>query len=367
MATAAASPALHEQLTMLQQLPEAAGVTTCYLDVDGRARPRLLDCLRAFGVLAQRAARIARSEESATQEAVEHGLMRMRRWLEHDLERSTTRGVVLVTSGADDVLRTVSLPVPLRDQVFVSSRPHLLQLVSVLAAARTFGVALLDGERMRTFEYRMGELTEYPGLIESPAAHRDRQHGWNISGSSAATGYDSARWQPAGSHVDRREAGDAERHLATCAAALAAHLDRHPVDHLLLGGPVPERARLERELPGRHRGIIAGDVSVRVAAPLSEIRDALLETFRDIEERDEDAALAALEQAIQAGTAVLGIDNVRAALDAGRVAELMVWSEADSDAVDAAVQDAERTGAGIRIVRSALPGSAGGIAAIPRY
>lgn len=369
MATAAAVRAdLERQLRMLQELPEARVITTCYLDVDGRVRPRMLDCLAAFAVLAQQAARLAQAREPALQEAVEHALMRMRRWLEHDLERSRTRGVALVAVESGDTLHAVTLPVPVRDQVAVSGRASLLQLEAVLAEARTYGIALVDGERLRMLEYRLGQLLEYPALFEGPSPQRDRQHAWTVTGSTAASGHDAARWQPAGSHVDRHEVRIEEHHIAACAAALGAHLDRHPVDHLLLGGPKPERARLERELPERHRARVAGEVSVRVAAPLSEIHDAVLETFRDIEERDEDAALDRLSTALGTGRAVGGLEAVRAAIDAGRVAELVLPGAGGGDALEEVIARAAGTGATVHFIRfNPMPAGAEGIAAITRF
>lgn len=144
--------------------------------------------------------------------------------------------------------------------------------VSILARAKRLGVALVDHEKMRVFEYHLGELSESSALFEGAPPHRDRQHGWNVSSSPSGSGDAAAQWASAGTHVDRRELATAERHFTRCAAALANHVDEHPVDHLLLGGPTPEPERLERLLPTRYRSRVVGFLPVRVTAPLEDIQ-----------------------------------------------------------------------------------------------
>jgi peptide subunit release factor 1 (eRF1) len=251
---------------------------------------------------------------------------------------------------------------------------------------------------LRVLEYRLGELFEYPALFEGNAPHRDRQHGWNVSSSPSTTGDAAAQWAPAGTHIDRREVTLTERHLARCAVFLSEHLDEHPVDHLVLGGPTPERTRLERDLPDRHRSRVVGYISVRVAAPLGEIRAGVSAIAHDVETRDEEATSRELVTAIGTGSAVLGLQAVLSALFEGRVKQLLISSgfarrpgaECASchalclaqapcavcgaatapidDIVEAAVERAIVTGAECRFVRADQIASSGdGIAAITRY
>ncbi len=389
---------MDRQIRALAGVAGRAAVTTCYLDVDGRHRRIRSDCLQAFNVLAQRATSDAAAMDPALQESVQRDLGRMRRWIENDLDRSRTRGVVLVACSLDDSFHALQVPVAVRDQIVVSDRPHVLQLESMLARAKRYGVALIDHEKLRMLEYRLGELMEYPALFEGPAPHREREKGWNVTGASPGAGDAGGLWEPAGSHVDRREVNLAERHVAACTKALVDHLDRHPVDHLLLGGPEPERAWLERTLPEKYRSTVAGQVSVRVTAPLSEISAAMVEAVQDIERSDEVATLRVLDEATGRGQAVRGFDAVLGALADGRVGTLILSASLErvpgaqcsscgalalpagecprcgasttvvDDVIEAAVERATGIGATERFVSQELmPDDSEGMAAITRF
>jgi peptide subunit release factor 1 (eRF1) len=183
-----------------------------------------------------------------------------------------------------------------------------------------------------------------------------------------------------------------------CAAALSDHLDKHPVDHLLLGGPTPERARLERDISDRHRSLVAGYASVRVTAPLAEVQEAISAVVHDVEKRDEETILSEMVSAFGNGSAILGLKVVLSALSEGRVKQLLISTGFSSrpgalctschalmpaqaacevcgaptvpvdDIVDAAVERAMLTGAQCRFIRADQVGAAAdGVAAITRY
>ncbi|MHB8490183.1 MAG: baeRF10 domain-containing protein [Candidatus Dormibacteria bacterium] len=269
----------------LQHVHDTPIVTTCYLDVDGGHRPRRADYLQAFKVLAQTARESAAVEKPEVRAALDGNVTMLERWLEEQFTRSHTRGLVLAACSRDSWLRASTLPVRVEDQIVSGHGPNLTPLELLLAGASRFGVTLVDHEKMRIFDYYLGELFEYPALFEGPALHRDRQRGWNVSSSPSGTGDAAAQWASAGTHVDRRDVALAERHIARCAAALASHLDAHPVDHLILGGPTPERMRLERHLPDRFRARVAGHVGVRVSAPIDEIQTAVAAIALEVEHR----------------------------------------------------------------------------------
>lgn len=373
-------------------------VTTCYLDVDGAHRPRPADYLRVFALLARQARQRAEVEEPELQTVVADGVTMLQRWLDDQFQRSRTRGLVLIACPLDCWFRAIELPVRVQDEIVVAHHSHLVQLETILAQAKRYGVAFIDHEKMRVFEYRLGELVEYPALFEGSAPQRDRQHGWNVSSSPSASGDAAARWAPAGTHVDRREVRLTDRHLARSAAFLSEHLDQHPVDHLLLCGPTPERERLERALPDHHRSLVAGYISERVAAPLDEIHASVATMAQEVEQRDEEAVLGELVTAFGTGSAILGLKAVLSALSQGRVERMLISSgymsqpgavcpscqalwpaqpacdvcgaatEPVDDIVQLAVERAIRTGAQCRFVHAdKVASAADGIAAITRY
>jgi peptide subunit release factor 1 (eRF1) len=398
MAIATAGGRLERTISDLTHGHSTPVVATCYLDVDGAHRPRPADYLRAFAVLAHQARQCAEVEEPELQTVVADGVSMLQRWLDDQFQRSRTRGLVLIACPLDLWFRAIELPVRVQDEIVVAHNAHLLQLETILAQAKRYGVAFIDHEKMRVFEYRLGELFEYPALFEGSAPHRDRQHGWNVSSSPSASGAAAARWAPAGTHVDRREVRLTDRHLARSAAFLSEHLDHHPVDHLLLCGPTPERERLERALPDHYRSLVAGYISERIAAPLDEIHASVATMAQEVEQRDDEAALGELVTAFGTGSAILGLKAVLSALCQGRVKRLLIstgfmsqpgavcpscqvlWpaqaacdfcgtaTEPVDDIVQLGVERAIRTGAQCGFVRAdQIDSAANGIAAITRY
>lgn len=259
----------------LEHAHDASIVTTCYLNVDGGQRPRRVDVLQAFKILAQSVRADADAANPEVRSALEGNVAMIERWLEDQFQRSSTRGLVLVACSRNSWLRTIALPIPVDDQIVSGPSPCLSPLQDQLARAPRFALALVDNEKMRVFDYHLGELLEYPALFEGVAPHRDRQHGWNVSSSPSGTGDAAARWASAGTHVDRRDVALSERHLARCVAAFTRHLDAHPVDHLVIGGPIPERERFERRLPSCISSRVVGNVGVRVSASIDEIQRAM--------------------------------------------------------------------------------------------
>lgn len=276
MAGSIVTSRISREVGALEHRHDASIVTTCYLNVDGGQRPRRVDVLQAFKILAQSVRADADAANPEVRGALDGNVAMIERWLEDQFQRSSTRGLVLVACSRDSWLRTIALPIPVNDQIVSGPSPFLSPLQDQLARAPRFALALIDHEKMRVFDFHLGELLEYPAVFDGVAPHRDRQHGWNVSSSPSGTGDAAAQWASAGTHVDRRNVALSERHLARCVAAFARHLDAHPVDHLVIGGPIPERERFERRLPSRFGSRVVGYVGVPVNAPIDEIRRALL-------------------------------------------------------------------------------------------
>ena len=266
---------ISREIGELEHVHDTSIVTTCYLNVDGGQRPRRVDVLQAFKVLAQNVGVNVDAENPEVRSALDGNVAMIERWLEDQFQRSSIRGVVLVACSRNSWFRRIALPIPVDDQILSGPSPCLSPLHQQLARAPRFALALVDHEKMRVFDFHLGELLEYTALFEGVAPHRDRQRGWNVSSSPSGTGDAAARWASAGTHVDRRDVALSERHLARCVAAFTRHLDAHPVDHLVIGGPMPERARFEHHLSSRLSSRVVGYVGVPVNAPIDEIRSAL--------------------------------------------------------------------------------------------
>ena len=383
------------ELASSTSLPE---VTSCYLKLDATQRPTYGRHRRAFDSMAQQAERRAELMKPAKRDAVKADIQAIRRSLARGIDRDEVRGLACFSCSAGRFLRVVALPVAVADRMRVAMPPLLVPLELVAEEARRFGVILIDEVQLRIVEARLGALHPYPPIVEPPEPTHERRRGWSVVGSTRTTGQAAARWLPVGSHFDRHELSVVERHVARCAATLTNHLQKHPVDLLILAGPLEMQAHLERALPARLQQVVAARVSTPVRAPLEQIGRMVDRIATAIQDREEDDLLANLEFSLEAGRAVSGLGPVLGALAEARVATLVteVGQPSQSGAVcsacsritvsaafcpvcgaetlpiddiaEAAVEQARATGARIRVIRSRVAlQEADGIAALLRY
>ena len=169
MATRIAGTATEREIRNLRHADRTPIVSTCYLNVDGARRPRREDYLAAFAVLAQRA-RNAEIEDPECRTAVEANLTLFARWLEDRFERSRARGLVMLSCSRDSWFHAIPVALPVEDQLTSGRSPHLLPLEVILSRAKRIGVALVDHEKMRVFEYHLGESDGEPGTLRGCAA-----------------------------------------------------------------------------------------------------------------------------------------------------------------------------------------------------
>lgn len=321
---------LEDSVRALDDVEAAPVVTTCHLHAD-RHRPRADDCVRAFSGLARRALEQA-DPDPVVREAVAGDLAAMERWLRHDFRRAHVRGLVLVAAGGGKVLHTLPLTVPVRDAITVGAHAATRQLEGVLTRTHRFAVALLDWERVRLFEHWLGEFTEYPAILltgEAPDREEAGEKGWTVVGVGGAGGVVADSWMPSGSHIDRHLREIRAQRLHSASVELTRHLQAHPADHLLLGGPRPEVSRFERLLPRPLQESIAGHVHVRVSAEPDEVRAAVVEAVEAAEPRLGDQLAQRVRAMVERGAAVGTVAEVAAAADEGRVARLVLESSCD--------------------------------------
>jgi len=281
-------------------------VSSVYLDMDGARRPVRVQVEAAFEHLADSLMARARAQGNRIlAKAVEGDLQRMRDWLGTGWDRSDIRGLALFSSSRQGWFEAVPLPWPVADAAGFGPRPHVVRLVAALDANRALLVALIDRRRLRLFDFEEGNPRELPGLtdLEPRAVDTDVELG--------------------GFGHQREEA--ARVHYRRAAERIDAVLASRGAGQWVVGGPDEAVAGLEARLQPPASRRLAGRVSVRVSAPISEIAEAVREAEQSVKLRRETHAVRTLEESTGPGRAgSIGLDATLKALGDRRVGTLLV-------------------------------------------
>lgn len=169
------------------------------------------------------------------------------------------------------------------------------------------GVVLVDRQRTRLFVVHLGEVAEHAGIDdEAPRAvdvRGERERGTP---------------RP---HVEEL----AHQHLRRSADAVFDLWKAHDFPHLVLGGPEPVVAELERLLHPYLRDRLRGRLGLGVHADPAEVGAAAMAVDLRIEHEREDALVERLRSAVGSGRrGVAGLEATLVALNERRVERLLV-------------------------------------------
>jgi peptide chain release factor subunit 1 len=296
---------------LLRKLAEWPGdgypVTSLYLDVDGRRRPRRVDVERVAESLLRRAMDGARSLERDAFRSVAGDARRMRDFVRDEFDRKGVRGLALFSSHRAGLWQEVPLPQPIRDRAAVRPRPYLLPLEAFLEKAETFCTVLIDREKARIMVSTLGENEEVTSVLDEVPGQHD-QGGW------------------AQARLQRHVEDHVLRHLKRVAEALLRLHQRRRFHRLVLSGPDEVVADLERELHDYVRRTLVDRTSLPVGSAVPDVLEHTLALEERLEGEREAETVRRLraENAAGSGRAAVGLEPTLAALEAGRVEVLVV-------------------------------------------
>jgi peptide subunit release factor 1 (eRF1) len=281
---------------------EAAPITSCYLDVDGRRLIRHQDIEHELeGVL-----RDARVRANGHQ-SVHDDLRRIEAYVHAGFDRSTIRGLAFFACAASDIWEVIELPIAVRSQLVINHAPAVGQLESVVQEHEPIGVLLADRQRARLLVFAMGQLVDHTELIDELPRDVDTR-GERERGTPDA-------------HVDEL----AHQHLRHAAKAAFELWQAHGFHHLVIGAPDAIASDLERALHPYLRERLCGRVKVAVGATDAEVRTAAEAVEAGVERQREAAVVARLREAAATGRrGVGGLAGTLQALAERRVERLVV-------------------------------------------
>ena len=281
---------------------EAAPITSCYLDVDGRRLVRHQDVEHELETVLRDARDRANGHRS-----VHDDLSASRPSCGPASTAATPAGLAIFACSANDLWEVIELPLPVRRSLVINQAPAVGQLESVLQEHEPIGVLLADKQRAELFVFELGELVERSELFDE--LPRD---------------YDARGERERGTPANHREEL-AHQHLRHAARAAFDLWQTRGFHHLAIGAPDAIASELERDLHPYLRERLCGRIPVAVGASHAEVRAAAEAVERAVERRREAALVARLREAVATGgRGVAGLGPTLAALNERRVERLLV-------------------------------------------
>lgn len=286
-------------------------VTTCYLDLDGRRLPGGADVeIELRRVLADGRAR-AKGDPSVLED-----LRRIEAHVRAGIDRSDSRGLVMVCASTASLWEAIPVPLSLRSQLVIAPAPALGQLEALVHEAEVVALVVLARDRARVVVFQLGAVVVHRELAAP-----------STNGTS-------------GSEVGSR---------ATLAHEVAAvlrqvHHDRPRLDAVVVAGPDELVEELDRALTPDLSALRAGRLDAVIDTPFDALRPLVADVGRHLESQREEQLVRQLRAALaHRDGAVAGLPATLHALSARRVEHLLVsagyqatgWRSADGDVLAA--------------------------------
>ena len=357
---------LHE---LAELVSEDAPILSLYLHLDPQRRAADEIKLSLRRLLSQA------TEDGASPADVE----RIERFFEYEHDRQG-RAVACFSNQAHKFWRGYTLLVPVQSAVHVGQRPYIKPLSDLWDNYGRFGVILVDREGARLFLYHLGALEESAGTLGAEVKHH-KQGGW------------------AAQKLQRYEDQEARHNLKDAAEWADAYVGQHRVTRVVLAGTEETVAQFSAQLPRALADKVVGQTSLDTNASPAEAWERAFEVAQEAQRKAEEAQLAqVITAAHKGGTGAIGLVDTLAALQQGRVHQLLLVPElhapgyqcthcravileglpacpycggklvASTDVANLAVHAAIDAGLKVSVLdRSPRLAEAGGIAAVLRY
>jgi peptide subunit release factor 1 (eRF1) len=241
--------------------------------------------------------------------------------LSGELRSNGTHAKAVFTCSALNFWREYDLPQSLPGtQLFIDRHFHLKPLAHLLGAFPRMCVVLLDRQRARIFDLRLGELTEREGLFQ-PLSRKGRSDGY--------AGYDAG-------HAQRRTGDEVRQHFKAVADFLKDALEKGLFEKWILGCQDAPRSQFEPQLHPYVAQALLGRFSADMGhVTCDEVRtrtQQIVERWQD--ERRLELVSQVLNQARSNGRGVTGLRRVLRSLEMGEVQTLLVGDQFQAHAVE---------------------------------
>lgn len=227
-------------------------------------------------------------------------------YVENSLEPGT-RGLAIFTAPHEEFFASLQLPVAVRPQLSIGSRPHLRQLAELRQSYPTATLAMIDARSARLFVLGFGLILDEIDLENPEVPKKHDQGGWSQA------------------NLQRHTEEVIDRHHQKVAEVLTKLFDQGGfTGGVILSGQERNVANFRSFLPRRVDETVIGALHLDIRSSTTEVADACNELIRGNAHRKTAEKVATLES----GKGALGFNKVLGALNERKVAHLFVSSRA---------------------------------------
>lgn len=226
----------------------------------------------------------------------------------------TGRGIAIFSCKGDGFFRTISLGVPVRDQVYTGDHFSVKPLADIFDLYGGYGVILIDRQGARVFHFHLGELVEQEGVLGTLVKHTKRGGSSSIAGQRGGTAGQT-------NHEDEM----VDRNMKEIAAFATHFFEEKHIRRILIGGTEDNVAVFKTMLPKTWQSLIIGTFPMSMTATHAEVQSRAMQIGRDVEAaRDLKMVRAIISQAGRGVGAEIGLEKTFQAVSQNRVQTLVV-------------------------------------------
>lgn len=216
------------------------------------------------------------------------------------------RGIIMFSCAAENFWWAESLPVSVEDKVFVSFRPYVHQLATLLDIYERLGVIHIDQMGARLYVFHMGNLEALEGYLgEEVRTHK-------------AGGWAAPRYQ-------RHEAETARQNLQDAAELSEDFYRRTNTRRLILAGTEKNVARFKDMLSNRLRSLVIGEIPADANASPTDLREEASKLAQKVAKQEGQRMAETIVTAAHKGqNAVLGLADTLNAVQTGRAQHVVM-------------------------------------------
>lgn len=303
----------------LSQRTDPLGVLSVYVNADPRQDPSLhavaIDLRNRFRELQRRLAEDVGSDQSREMTAA---LKRLWPRIESLASpRASGRGHIAFAALGSDWLLQLESAMPVANRVVLDDGPFIHPLLELLDEGRAAGVVLISAEEARLLEWRVGSLQTLR-RIEQQYVEAPHERAGQIGGGPEGQFHTPMREQRRA-----RERDQMQRFLGQVTEVAAELADDRGWERILISGAErwtePTVARFPKAL--RHR--VFADPRVLNGLDNGALTAAVTEWAHQQHTERVTQLLGQVRDAAGSGVAAVGLSEVTAALNAGRIAHLV--------------------------------------------
>jgi peptide chain release factor subunit 1 len=277
---------------------------SCYLNVDPASNSKGDYVIHIKNMLKS----AAESAEKSIRKKIVPDIERIENYIFSN-KREFKKGLVIISSVANNFWKDFHFSLGLKNEIVIDRTPYIKPLVNIIDRYQKYAVMLIDKESARLFAVHLGEIEEYGEV-----------HTENVPGKHKKGGWFSLSERSFERHIDYHVG----LHIKDVIGRLQKMVSSGSIGRLVIGGPEEAlskaRAQLTKEMSDKLIGTFNVDMDVNSNEVLSKVQ-SIIERFENKEKNISVDLL--LTKALKNENAVLGIDDVLAALREGRVRKLL--------------------------------------------